>query len=421
MAKELNTIQYAGQVSYEQIIISNYNGAKLNITDLVQEINIYEDLFSNILSGSIAIVDATSMIDVLPIIGQESIKISLAVPGAGIKTFTFSVYSVSNIEATNNNTAVYVLNIISNEAIIDRIQGFSKVYSGESSKIVSTIISDWLPTNKKLLFESGRNIIKFISPYWSPFEAINYVAARTTHKNTGNPSFFFYETLEGFNFRSIETLFESAPLATLVYRDSNIALAEKKNNLAQQGLTIEDYEVLSSFDFLESLNSGILGTEIYSKDVSRNEYTINRYNYLKSYSSSKHLNKFSPIPNTGRGLNYRNISNKKYIKYTHNEMFTGYGDVLYPNLIFGPRSSLIEQLNTVRLNITLPGSIIINPGKIVDLQFPVNRVKDKVSKSELDTSLSGRYIVSSVRHNILSNKHSISAEVLKESLIKELI
>ena len=57
----------------------------LNSPGVFEELNIYEDLFSNVLRGTFTFVDNQGLAETLPIIGAETLILSFSTPGAGSK------------------------------------------------------------------------------------------------------------------------------------------------------------------------------------------------------------------------------------------------------------------------------------------------------------------------------------------------
>ena len=68
----------AGQYNLTKIILESFTGDSLDITNLVLEINIYENLFANGLSGNVVVSDAIDVPQNFPITGFERIKFKLA-------------------------------------------------------------------------------------------------------------------------------------------------------------------------------------------------------------------------------------------------------------------------------------------------------------------------------------------------------
>ena len=93
-----NSLQYAGEFILERCELISSSGVAADISKVVVEINIFEDIFSNSLTGSIIITDTNNLADNMPIIGQEYISLKVVTPslrGEAID-FTKNVFSSIN-------------------------------------------------------------------------------------------------------------------------------------------------------------------------------------------------------------------------------------------------------------------------------------------------------------------------------------
>ena len=54
---------------------------ELEHESIFQELNIYEDLFSNVLKGTFTFVDTQGWAEMIPLIGDETLVISYSTPG----------------------------------------------------------------------------------------------------------------------------------------------------------------------------------------------------------------------------------------------------------------------------------------------------------------------------------------------------
>ena len=77
-----NNIEFAGDYDLKNIFLHNHFGEVIDIKNLVQELNIYESIYKNALTGSIVIIDAQNLIAKLEIQGLERISFKLSTPGA---------------------------------------------------------------------------------------------------------------------------------------------------------------------------------------------------------------------------------------------------------------------------------------------------------------------------------------------------
>ena len=63
---------------------SNQNAVELNAIGVFQELNIYEDLFSNVLRGTLRFLDNQGLAETIPIIGDETLRLSFSTSLAGV-------------------------------------------------------------------------------------------------------------------------------------------------------------------------------------------------------------------------------------------------------------------------------------------------------------------------------------------------
>ena len=73
--------QYAGDVDIQEALLVSPTG---NITDLtkdviINEINIFEDMFRSSISGNIIITDTNDIVTKVPIVGQEYLTLKMEV------------------------------------------------------------------------------------------------------------------------------------------------------------------------------------------------------------------------------------------------------------------------------------------------------------------------------------------------------
>ena len=87
-----DAIQFAGEFAIEElkIVTPTEQVADLISDVLVIEINIFEDIFSNTLSGNIMLTDIRDIITLLPIQGQEELFLKIKNTAPKIKSFSLN-------------------------------------------------------------------------------------------------------------------------------------------------------------------------------------------------------------------------------------------------------------------------------------------------------------------------------------------
>ena len=89
---------------------------RLNIIQMVKEINIYEDITKPFISGNLTIVDANNIFEMLPIAGFERLEMQLMSPHSD-NNYNFTIetghpqyiYSVTNRKQLSQNSQVYII------------------------------------------------------------------------------------------------------------------------------------------------------------------------------------------------------------------------------------------------------------------------------------------------------------------------
>ena len=109
------------------------------------------------------------------------------------------------------------------EEYIRNEQGISTIknrYDGNISDSVTNILKNKLQTQKPLDIEISMNTYNFIGNNRKPFYIINWLAKKCIPKNFrkgASAGFFFFETSNGFIFKSIDGLFNQKPKKRFVY------------------------------------------------------------------------------------------------------------------------------------------------------------------------------------------------------------
>ena len=451
-----NSPQTAGDIKIKEITIISRDGVETDIQSMLIELNIFEDIFSNTIYGNIQLSDGLSLIEKLPIIGEEYIRIDVFTPGFEEKDSiqkTFRIYSVSNRSIIKDDRMQqYVLNFASSETFLDTIRPISKTFSGRVDTIIQSIFTDYLAMPRNVIgknkdqpakdssdytdvvfLDQTKNSITFTSPRWTPFKCINWLCARSIPMKTKGSNILFFETNKSFVFGSIEQLMENqikngmiaehyihAPnnIRGLDQRDKNFNY--KKQNLSKEYRIVESFTIENNFDVLQNLQNGYYASKLYKFDVINKDYQRFEYDYVQEYDSFKHLETLG-----GRGGAFFTEStartpDAKIIFYpSHPELYTNSNnnanDIIETTM--QNRISLMNDLNNYKINAVVPGRTDMEVGNIVRFDFPSIRTKDgKTTADEaIDKYLGGLYLITAIRHKITYNKHHMLMEMIKDS------
>ena len=79
---------------------------------------------------------------------------------------------------------------------------------------------------------------------------------------------------------------------------------------------------------------------------------------------------------------------------------TNHGDEREDTMLV--RRSQVQQINSIRLQINVPGDSQRTVGEVVEIRLPAIEQKNQKSGGKLDLMFSGRYLISKIKHVITS-------------------
>jgi len=419
MQSSEQAVRFAGDVNIGKIKIVTRNGLAQDVTAQVINIQIFEDLFSPFITGSLILKESLDLINLFPFQGEEEVEIEINTPSlqnGNIKS-KFYIYKMTDRELLGDRSMVYQLHFISNEAIVDLNKKISKVYGDKPESIIKSLLEDQvngLQSEKTLTADSTAKIAKFISNFWSPVEAINYVTQLAESK-TGSPNFVFYENRDGFYFKSLESLYEALPYQEFVLdkymRDSKQNGGDAKN-VQEDYKRINSISIPTGFDYMDRIRSGMFSSKLISYDLTKKAYNVKNYNMFDDFSKQKHLNEFNVA--SSKAI-FR--SNSRIMNYPRaNANFSGFGDATnYRNT--QQRLSLLKAAESNKIQIIVPGRCDYTVGQKV--KVTLNKM-EPISANDSDITdkmFSGYYLISAINHDINREKHECNMELIKDSLM----
>ena len=414
-------LRFPGDVEIQKIAIFSANGTGVEITDMVAEIQIFEDMFAPCVTGTLAITDSIDLVNKFPFVGEEKVLIQIKTPSFPDTTETkidqqFFIYKMSNRKVLGDRQIFYMLHFCSFELLADANIKLSRSFDGKISDLAKKIVKDEiLKTDLNFLVDETKNSVKYVSNYWSPYKNINYLLERAQNKD-GTPNYVFFENRRGLNFLSLSSIFSATTKESFTY-DSFQRDVTPTGSIQNPELLFArflDYTIETGFDYIQRINSGMFGSKMIAHDILTKKYSTQNYSMFQFFNEETHLNKY-PVSSTNvLARNNANIYN--YPKYMNN--VNGFGDDGAQNWL-QRRTSLMAQTNAYRMTAEILGRTDITVGIVVDITIykSASVSKSDDNDSMKDTMFSGRYLVSALNHRITREKHEIHMECLKDSLI----
>lgn len=435
---------------------SNINDQFYDLLLIYDNIQINESMTHTFIYGSISVTDTNGLIEILPIVGEETIKFKLKKTPGDKKYFEVKgqVYKISNRTKDPDRKGVerYTLDFISECAMDNQTKRVSKTYEGKISQAVKDITENFLglkkidqintdpENNPKLyqdvLIENTMENNKVNVPNLKPVDAINFLtkfsySQNNKDKNPYNTTYKFYQTRQGYFFQSVEkTILESEKNIKhkfIVGNDPHVKISQKQLN--QDDLfTVMSYDFINLYDNFTSSNDGYYGGKNISYDTLTK--TIHEYDlkYNDKFQELVHLDKnntntddfiFNKEPEktfivslpTKKGSNsseyIKNKEKSKDIFYVKEDEI----DIL--------KSTKNERYNEgLMVQISIPGNPYLYVNDIIHLSFPsYERINNKKNYFD-DKYFSGNYLVVSISHNLSdldTNSWTMSLTLLKDT------
>ena len=284
-------LRYAGDYEVLEMKLHTTTGKVFDLEQIYVSVDIYEDIMSSAVTGTITFKDTNNLISIAPIIGQEQLYLKLKTPqqaeySESIIDFTKNflyINKILNTQRINDYTKAITLSFTTFDLLMNNRFRVSKVYKGLPSTIVEKILKNDLHSKKKLNLEisPGNDDIKMVFPNVKPFKAIRMITERAKSKIKNSPSYLFYETCFGYNFRSLVNLYNTKEIAK--YKQNINNDKNKSESLSTEISTIRNFRILDAKDNLLNLAAGLYSANLIT------------YNWFTKKIRSKTLNEYDNI------------------------------------------------------------------------------------------------------------------------------
>ena len=424
----INTIRQAGEVRVQLAqVVSTASNKTCNITNQILTIQIFEDMFSPFITGSIIFRESLDLINALPFIGSEYIDLLLFTPGLDVTlkekamiTGRFYIYKMTEREYVLEKNIVYQLHFISEEAITDLNIRLSKGFNGKISDMIVDLVKgkNNLGSNKPLVLEQTKNSTKYISNYWPITKNINFLLQQSSSLNS-SATYSFFENRNGFNYVSLdylnaEDVYQYFTLGSST--DMVDSMGGSSRNIARDYSKILELTVPTGFDYIDRIRTGTYASKLIIHDMTTKRYKTVTYDYLQKFNegSETRLNKF---PITTPNIIAR-VYSTIFVNEVANSVFSNYGDVSNVRVV-QDRTSRIKQAESFKLQIKVNGRTDYTVGQKVYLNInTIHPISEKDTPTEtMDKMYSGNYLISAIRHVIDRQRHECFMELIKDSLI----
>ena len=148
-----NGIRYAGEYDLTDLRLYTGSGEVINLGSIYLALDIYENIFSNVLTGTLTIADTNNLIMNAPITGQEFLSFKITTPTLDNVPIDFTehvmaIYKI-DLRKPERGNEIFQLHFCSPELLRNSRTRLSKAYKGNISDIVNKVLTDKKSVNTK--------------------------------------------------------------------------------------------------------------------------------------------------------------------------------------------------------------------------------------------------------------------------------
>ena len=377
-------------------------------------IDYYESIESPSISMTITFIDIDQVIGRKGITGGEYIDLIVKVDDEDADDFKITaekqkmmLNSVRNM-VTESNKQVATLEFVSVETIVNETARVNKKYTGNiSDTVVELLVGDskGIGTSKTLFGpkedDRATNSYSFVGNLKRPFDTIQWLCPKA-QSATDDFGFLFYETLDGYHFRSIKSLLEQDAITYQQTDAQGISNKILQNNLNQSNdigmnMRMGMYANRTIYVDIENQNTDVV-------DFKASELKLNKPATLLTGIENYPTRLMVRVDDVGvaqKGSKKEDEQPKSELARYQNKSY------IRNNLLFSQSLSISIPLNTT-----------LRAGFALDIRLPLKQENGDAAVdsygNERSNDPSGRYLIAELRHLIGGGQSETQLKLIRD-------
>ena len=415
--------------TYEKMLLRNKNKNKeASLVGKISSFNYFESVYSPEVTANLIFLDASGSIKAdksqdiqerlgtikssLPIVGEEDLEVLIRSEKSGRLNFTKKPLRVNTAPtgSSDANRQSVFLSLVSKPAIDnEEINNPTITYKGRISDTVKKILRELDITNADI--DPTRNSYNFISRSRGGLDLITDLCRKSIPVN-GDPGYFFYETQDGFNFKSIDNLISESPVETYTYTGALLSNQDNDEN---------DFRIVRPPIFLKDQNVKQRKKWISSRNIFFNPYNLKTEEIFYALKGAENADQSGqPVKKTlGRRVVDYIIPAFKYT--TSNAHVLDIGSLDYRELTPNndPREWQAKSpmrynlLHSQMMEIQVPCNLRLKAGNVIKVE--IERQGDDKELGGLDEHTSGKYLILHLCHHFDTERSFTSMTLARDT------
>ena len=408
----------SSDIELRDVMIIGGSGKMMDVTDLIYEINVYEELHKSNLHGKAVFVDKSGFFTKFPIVGNEQFQFTVKKFEVE-KTSVFFISTVDTVEIMNDGAIMFAVSFVEERNIINSVTLVSQAYEGTISSIVESIFKDYLSSEVRYIDETAGNY-RCVIPNWKPYKAIEWLMKRAVDKD-GVPVVLTNTWRNGLAIVSYGSLFDESRVAEQFFINNfpDQKTSEKGSNYRQVMQKPMSFHTKSSGNTLEQMYLGTYSHSSLNVDTTNKAADLFQFGGDDDFLKKPRLNKFLAINEDATYTEEQkkiteNYRTRQAVAYNQGYSF-GPNHLSYNsdvNSVVPFRNNYQNILDTYVYEMVIHGRFDVEVGSLIDIQFPANKlVNEQEPETNIDNRRSGKHLVTAVAHKFNIDKYQMALEV----------
>ena len=361
-------------------------------------ITYFESVKSPSISLTLSFIDVDGVFSREGITGGEYLDLNIKVPDYDNFTITpdkhfMMLNSVKDVKTTSKSQ-IATLEFVSVEAIINETARVSRRFTGNVSQIVKELLKDkkGIQTDKNLESDQSFNKYSFVGNLKRPFDTIQWLCPKAASDDKEG-GFLFYETLDGYYFKSIKNLLEAEPK---VYK-------KPETPIEPDGTPVNDFRIIennldSSNDIGMNCRMGMYANKTIFVDIETGTTKTVDFK-ISELGLSKPPKLPSKLEDVPTRLMLRILDKGALQKGAKKEDVEKENELaIYQNKSYARTNLLFSQT----LSISIPFNPDLRAGEMIQVELPVSKGDKETQTTGRpdDNDISGKYLISELKHTI---------------------
>ena len=422
-----------GPSVYEDFLLRSVDGEiTADLKEKVVLFQYYENIFSPVITAkalvqsggdSLKLPDGSlrSIYNGLPLRGGETLSFKIGGntetnPGLDFSDDPERYLHVESITNVSSQTAkeTFVLNLCSKENITNETSRIGRKFaSSPISDSVEKIFTDYLKTNKELNIDKTQNKYGFIGNMRKPFTILTWLAsksvsAKSKNEDDSTAGFVFFETRDGFNFRSVDDLVTQEP-SKYEYFFTEVVKSVKQN----VDFNILQYSTDRNQDLIGKLRKGAFCSHRMFMNPLTFEYTPydkGLFKYEDYAGKFTALGEKPKIPEELQSNPSRNIT--AVLDMGTLEVGVSTAMNADPGKVQSQTMMRYNLLTTQVITMLVPSNTNLKAGDVIKVEVP--RI-DREKRSDVDQQQSGLYMIKALCHHFDTKNSYTSLELIRDT------